>query len=345
MPFFVANHDFMNKRLPFLTLTVLIASVFNATVASAAISKQSLDAVTAAEKGAATFSDVNAGTRYFMGVPYVVTRGFMKGNEDGSFGLEKTETRLEALYAIMKAVNPKIDQMSASSESKSIFRDVRKNSYAYEAVNEAYENGVLESLNLRKNYLKPTAPVTTGEVLHMYNSALHRDANAALIELKYELKTTLPDDWAYTNDVRLALSEGVLIQKADGTLAIDPTQKLSRGDFAVLMYRLAATRTEGTRFGLASWYGDGLSKVKVDGDRGKALAAQGLTAANRTLPMGTILRVTNELNGKSVEVVVNDRGPYIAGRIVDLSRSAFSAIENVGAGTASVKIEIVNEIE
>jgi rare lipoprotein A len=67
-----------------------------------------------------------------------------------------------------------------------------------------------------------------------------------------------------------------------------------------------------------------------------------LTAAHRTLPFGTRVRVTNLDNGQRVEVRINDRGPYAKGRILDLSYAAARELRMVDAGVARVRIEIVN---
>jgi rare lipoprotein A len=67
-----------------------------------------------------------------------------------------------------------------------------------------------------------------------------------------------------------------------------------------------------------------------------------LTAAHRTWKMGTRVRVTNPRNGKSVVVRINDRGPYIEGRCLDLSRAAFAAIESLGRGVAPVRYEVLS---
>jgi rare lipoprotein A len=64
------------------------------------------------------------------------------------------------------------------------------------------------------------------------------------------------------------------------------------------------------------------------------------TAAHKKLPFGTKIKVTNKKNGKSVIVKINDRGPFVKGRIVDLSRAAFSSIADLNAGIIEVKIEI-----
>jgi rare lipoprotein A len=65
------------------------------------------------------------------------------------------------------------------------------------------------------------------------------------------------------------------------------------------------------------------------------------TAAHRTLPFGAVVRVTNLRNGRQTEVRINDRGPFVADRIIDLSLSAARAIEMVGTGTAQVRIEVL----
>lgn len=64
------------------------------------------------------------------------------------------------------------------------------------------------------------------------------------------------------------------------------------------------------------------------------------TAASRTLPLGAKATVTNEDNGKSVDVIVNDRGPYVDGRVIDLSRSAARKLDMIEDGTAPVTVEV-----
>lgn len=65
------------------------------------------------------------------------------------------------------------------------------------------------------------------------------------------------------------------------------------------------------------------------------------TAAHKKLPFGTKIRVTNLENGKTVVVKINDRGPFVKGRILDLSKSAFSSIASQSAGIINVKIEVI----
>ena len=91
--------------------------------------------------------------------------------------------------------------------------------------------------------------------------------------------------------------------------------------------------------GLASWYGDAHHGRRTA--NGEVFDQEALTAAHPSLPFGTMVRVTNLRNGRTVEVRVNDRGPVIAGRIIDLSRAAARAIGSVGRGVVPVRLEVV----
>ncbi|MFF4416908.1 septal ring lytic transglycosylase RlpA family protein [Streptosporangium sp. NPDC001559] len=86
----------------------------------------------------------------------------------------------------------------------------------------------------------------------------------------------------------------------------------------------------------ASYYAEG--QMTASGERFNPNA---MTAAHKTLPMGSRVRVTNPANGESVTVRINDRGPYIGGRCLDLSRAAFSAIGSVNAGVMRVRYEVL----
>lgn len=91
--------------------------------------------------------------------------------------------------------------------------------------------------------------------------------------------------------------------------------------------------------GTASWYGpDFHGKLTSNGER---YNMWDMTAAHKTLPMNTIVKVTNRRNGKSTVVRVNDRGPFVDTRIIDLSKAAANKIDMIGTGTAPVKLEIL----
>ena len=88
--------------------------------------------------------------------------------------------------------------------------------------------------------------------------------------------------------------------------------------------------------GVASYYTEGTKTAS-----GEKFDTMEMTAAHPTLPFGTKLRVTNVASGQSVTVRVNDRGPYVQGRVVDVSYSAADALGMVGKGVAKVKLDVV----
>ena len=91
--------------------------------------------------------------------------------------------------------------------------------------------------------------------------------------------------------------------------------------------------------GIASWYGPKFHAKKTS--NGEIYNMYAETAAHKTLPMNTIVRVKNLENGKTTVVRINDRGPFVAGRIIDLSNKAAHAIDMVKKGTAKVRITVL----
>jgi len=92
-----------------------------------------------------------------------------------------------------------------------------------------------------------------------------------------------------------------------------------------------------SEIGIASYYSDKFEGGKTS--NGEIFDQSKLTAAHKKLAFGTIVRVTNLTNHKSVIIRINDRGPFIAGRIIDLSKAAASQIDMIEAGVSKVKIE------
>jgi rare lipoprotein A len=95
----------------------------------------------------------------------------------------------------------------------------------------------------------------------------------------------------------------------------------------------------GVQVGVASWYGPGFHGNRTA--NGEIYDQYEMTAAHPTLPLGTRVMVTNLTNGRSVEVRINDRGPFVDGRVIDLSYAAARTIAMVGPGTARVRIDVL----
>lgn len=110
-----------------------------------------------------------------------------------------------------------------------------------------------------------------------------------------------------------------------------PVQQVHRPDPKVVNPQVGFSQR-----GVASWY-DEPQEVKAGG----RLDPRALTAAHQTLPMGSKVKVTSDITGKSVVVTINDRGPYVRGRIIDLTPAAFMEIGSLKSGVAVVHIEVV----
>ncbi|QOI96981.1 MAG: septal ring lytic transglycosylase RlpA family protein [Flammeovirgaceae bacterium] len=110
--------------------------------------------------------------------------------------------------------------------------------------------------------------------------------------------------------------------------------------FSLCFVFLTALLFAQVQTGKASYYAD-----KFEGQptaSGEKYRHNKLTAAHKTLPFGTKVRVTNLANNNSVEVIINDRGPYVEDRIIDLSKSAAEKLEFITQGLAEVKIEVID---
>jgi rare lipoprotein A (peptidoglycan hydrolase) len=135
------------------------------------------------------------------------------------------------------------------------------------------------------------------------------------------------------NDQSLALPQ----VSSETNVGDSNIQKTSTGSDSQKKKRAAKHNLSGT----ASWYGPGFHGKKTAS--GEIYDQNKLTAAHKTLPLGSKARVTNLDNGNAVEVEINDRGPFVEGRIIDLSRAAAGALGFVKSGTAPVQVELIAE--
>jgi rare lipoprotein A len=152
-------------------------------------------------------------------------------------------------------------------------------------------------------------------------------------------------------------TEFAVITAIVGLMSSGPVQadELAPGDRIESLTQVVATLDESIRIadpvaaeekvfkaigqGTASYYGRELAGNRTAS--GERFDPHGFTAAHRTLPLGTKLRVTNVANGRSVIVRVNDRGPFVGRRLIDVSLGAAQEIQMIRTGTAQVRLELV----
>ncbi len=116
----------------------------------------------------------------------------------------------------------------------------------------------------------------------------------------------------------------------------------SLGLIALITFFSSAQSQSIKQKGVASYYADKFEgRTTASGEKYKHSK---LTAAHKTLPFGTMVKVKNLANGKSVEVKINDRGPYVDGRIIDLSKSAATKLDFIHAGLTEVEVEVIDAV-
>ncbi len=136
--------------------------------------------------------------------------------------------------------------------------------------------------------------------------------------------------WVWVNNIRAALGVSELAKNPLAFLDVNPCQETNLEALKKVAYAFS---------GKASWYGDRFhGRCTASGE---AFNQYALTAAHRSLPFGTRLRVTNVKNGKAVIVKVNDRGPFVGNRILDLSKEAASRLNMLMSGIAKVQVEVL----
>lgn len=186
---------------------------------------------------------------------------------------------------------------------------------------------------------------------------LSEDSTFKAENLKVSLNSDQTHSIKLDGEELIKLDKGVILPDTTRNQAVDALQATNRlrrlmGDAppltAIIKPEQTSSQESGLasvrpvtsrRKGMASWYGPGFhGRLTANGER---YNQNGLTAAHKSLPFGTQVRVTNLHNGRSVTVRINDRGPYIHGRVIDLSKGAANVIGLVNSGVAPVQLEIL----
>jgi rare lipoprotein A len=129
---------------------------------------------------------------------------------------------------------------------------------------------------------------------------------------------------------------------ADAVPRLEPRSRYGNPPFYEVFgkrYYVLSSSADYVERGVASWYGPGFHEVRTSTH--EPYDMYGMTAAHRTLPLPAYVRVTNLQNGRSVVVRVNDRGPFVGNRIIDLSYSAAARLDMLRNGTAMVEVRSV----
>lgn len=275
---------------------------------------------------AAVFSDVSSNHPNFDAINYLYDNGVIEGYEDNTFRPAKLVNRVEALKIILLGSNVLVPNI----QEQEIFPDVMSDAWYGKFVAKAKNLGIVSG-DGDTGLFRPGDTVNLAEGLKILLKTGSKESLSPSSNPYWDVDMNA---W-FAPYFEYARQAHLLDQsKAEN---VYPATPVTRGLLAELMYRLANSNLI-VPDGEASYYGEKFhGKTTANGE---IFDASGYTAAHRTLPFNTRLRVTNAENGKSIVVRINDRGPYAGeNRIIDLSKAAFEVISPLSRGIISVKIE------
>lgn len=287
------------------------------------------------------FTDVSLGHSEYTAIKYLRDNGILEGYPDGSFKPDNEINRVEALKIILEAnelitdsyiEENKLGGLNFKADSELItFTDIYKSSWYYPYLKKAVKNGIVRGYP--DNTFRPVAVVNRAESLKI----LMESDEIELPEVtENPFDDVNKDEWFAQYFLEAKNREIVYVTMQN---LVIPGRQMTRSRFSELVYRYIKSK-EGYRFGKGSFYSDYFEGRSTAS--GEPYTAHELTAAHLSLPFGTIVKVTNLANDNSVTVRINDRGPYITGRVIDLSLSAFEEVAHPGTGIIHVKYEIIN---
>ncbi len=286
------------------------------------------------------FPDLPKGSDYYLAVKFFKDNNLIQGYPDGLFRPDQEINRAEALKVLVGAIefdaySPVEKPLNSSSPENTVecdFPDLDSEAWYYSYVCSAFGNEVIEGYP--DGYFRPAQTINKVESLKVIvlQSGLHLPTDFA------DNFADVPLDAWFAPYTHLAEMNTYLVPNRNDE--INPAENMTRGEFALLMYRVVQNRLHQAEFGKATYYGYGFDGRNTAS--GTPLNLSLPQAAHKTLPFGTIVRVTNTRSGKSVDVEIVDRGPYIHGNIIDLTTSAFESIASLSAGVVPIKLEIID---
>lgn len=297
------------------------------------------------------FPDVEEGETFFVPVNYLKTNGLVEGYEDGTFQPHREVNRAEALKILLEAFpveTPTEDELppddqaiqpdqieTATDETVTqtkIFEDVTPDAWYAKYVETALSSGVVEGYPDGKFH--PEKTINRVEALKIV--LLHENPDFDLKKTEPLYSDITANNW-FAPYAAESLDRTLFLPSRNGA-NLEPDDTVSRAEFAELIYRLIKSKDQ-SLFARATWYGS--EGVNWGTASGEPFDVNKMATAHKTLPFGTLLRVTNQANGKSIIVEVNDRGPYATGVDIDLTQTAFSEIASVGAGIIITEYEVM----
>jgi len=327
-----------NKKCELFTCAILLISVF-CSVNLYSVSAQEAEPEAINED---IFVDVPYGHPEYVAIKYLKEKGIIEGYVDGTYKPDQLVSRVEALKLILIANSLITEEyvtnnmISGIDHLKNIelvkFPDVYKSLWYFAYVKKALELNIISGFP--DGTFKPGETVNRAESLKM---AMESDHLALTDAAENPFNDVSLDAW-FAKYFQEAKNRQIVFVSMSNN--VYPGKLMTRSTFAELVYRYIKSK-EGYKYGGGTFYSDWFENRGTSS--GEPYQASELTAAHLTLPFNTMVRVTNLENGKSVDVKINDRGPFVTGRVIDLSRTAFEQIAYTGEGIIWVEYQVLTQ--
>lgn len=267
------------------------------------------------------YLDVPEQHMYYDGIYHLTLNEAVTGYEDGNFLPMQEVNRVEALKMILEA-----SAVPLGWQTPATYPDLQSEAWYMDYVNTATELGIVKGNE--DGTFKPENTVNRAEALKMLILAN---------DMQSELPGVFNEKW-YSAYLAYGSEHALIVPDETGNYK--PDAPLNRGELADILYRFQEEPfSNEVEYGIASYYGYSFNGRNTAS--GKALDAYGNMAAHKTLPFGTVVRVTNLDTGMITEVEIVDRGPYTEGYIIDLTPAAFEEIEPLSTGILNVRVEVL----
>lgn len=276
------------------------------------------------------YNDVRIGDQHYVAIKYLKERHILPETND-NFHPNDDMTRVGALEILLRTLDKKVPKKNVK---KIDFVDVKPSDSFYGLVEKAVQTKIIKGY--KDKYFYPERAINKIEAIKLIEE--QKNETPPIID-KPPFSDVSPRDW-FAPYAQLAKEQYLVVESRKNGGELLGGTIITKAEFCEMIYRLLKNMN-GAKFGRATYYSDILAgRGTASGDPYKPGV---FTVAHKTLPFGTKLLVTNLTNGKSVEVKVNDRGPYATGVELDLSKSAFSAIASPSTGIIMVEYKILDD--
>lgn len=284
-----------------------------------------------------SFTDVGEKNRYHDAIESLYDEGIVEGYEDNTFNPYGQINRAEALKIILLSFD--VDTtLSGESEQKN-FGDVTADAWYTPYILRANQLNIVKGYDDGQFY--PEKTINLAEALKMIiKTSGTFDEPYVPPTLETDPAADTPKDSWYADYSYYALVAGMVYVDAEGNLNAD--HEITRGELAELIYRMQhpGVYSGDVEFGQATYYGWSMDGTNTAS--GEIMYQADYSAAHKTLPFGTRVRVTHVDTGDTIVVRIIDRGPYGEGRVIDLSAGAFEALAPLSVGVINVEVEVMN---